>query len=112
MSRLLTYVDAMVHKNPGAKFLELGAGTGSMTHQLMKTLTTHGDGETCSPRYGQFDYTDLSPSFFDAARAKYRDHGNKMQFKTLNIETDLESQGFKYGTYDAIFAAAVSTTLS
>lgn len=107
MARLRAFLDVLVHKNPGAKFLELGAGTGAMTHQLMKTLTTHGDGETCNPRYGRYDYTDLSPFFFGAAQDKYRSHRGRMQFKTLNIETDPEAQDFECGTYDAVFAAAV-----
>lgn len=107
IQRLGAVIDAMVHKNPGAKFLEIGAGTGAMTHQVMKTLTHHGDGEICSaPRYAQYDYTDLSPVFFADAQAKHGPN-SRMQFKVLNIELDPELQGFECGTYDGIFAAAV-----
>lgn len=107
IERVRALLDAMVHKNPGSKFLEIGAGAGAMTHQLMKTLTHHGDGEACSaPRYAQYDYTDLSPFSVSEAQKKYGPN-SRMHFKTLIIETDPEAQGFECGTYDAIFAAAV-----
>lgn len=97
-----------MHKNPNSTILEVGAGTGSTTTQLMKTLTTHGEGEQGVPRYGQYDFTDVSPAFFSSARETYQSHGNRMRFKTLNIELDPEAQGFDCGTYDLVVAAAVS----
>ncbi|KAF2158513.1 hypothetical protein M409DRAFT_71605 [Zasmidium cellare ATCC 36951] len=107
VARFNHYLDAIVHKNPACKILEVGAGTGATTTQLMKTLTTHGNGEKCVPRYGTFDYTDVSPFFFSAAQETYHDHGSKMRFKTLNIESDPEPQGFECGSYDILVAAAV-----
>jgi SAM-dependent methyltransferase len=108
IKRLANYLDSYVHKNPGAKFLEIGAGTGSLTKLLMETLTMTREGQPSASRYGSFDYTDISPSFFSAAQDIYEGHGKRMRFKILDIENDPEAQGFECGTYDIIAAAAVS----
>jgi hypothetical protein len=65
------------------------------------------EGQPSTHRYGSFDYTDISPSFFSSAQDIYQSHGKRMRFKVLNIENDPEAQGFECGTYDIIFAAAV-----
>ncbi|KAI0379259.1 hypothetical protein F5Y04DRAFT_290474 [Hypomontagnella monticulosa] len=102
------YVDALVHKNPNVNILEVGAGTGATTVQLMKTLTTTGDADQpCGPRFSRFDYTDLSPFFFEAAERQYRELGSRIRFKKLDIENEPESQGFEAGSYDVIVAAMV-----
>ncbi|KAI1378022.1 hypothetical protein F4677DRAFT_458752 [Hypoxylon crocopeplum] len=102
------YLDALVHKNPNFNILEIGAGTGATTVQLMKTLTTTGDAhQPCGPRFSRFDYTDLSPFFFEAAERQFRELGSKIHFKKLDIESNPESQGFEAGSYDIIVAAMV-----
>ncbi|KAL9110459.1 MAG: hypothetical protein Q9227_005003 [Pyrenula ochraceoflavens] len=107
ITRLRALIDAMVHKNSRAKFLEIGAGTGALTEQVMKTFLHHGAGEACSvPRYAQYDYTDLSAFFFGPAETKWGPN-SRMRFKKLNIELDPETQGYDCGTYDGIFAAGV-----
>lgn len=75
----------------------------------MKTLTTTGDArQPCGPRFSRFDYTDLSPFFFEAAERQFRELGSKIHFKKLDIESDPESQGFEVGSYDIVVAAMVS----
>jgi len=108
VKRFARYLDALVHKNPGLKILEVGAGTGGMTVQMMKILAVHGENELGIPRYGQYDYTDISRSFFGPAQNLFVDHGKRMNFKVLNIEKDPELQGFECGTYDIVVAASVS----
>jgi hypothetical protein len=73
----------------------------------MDALTITREGQLSTSRYGSFDYTDLSPSFFGAAQDIYQSHSKRMRFKVLNIENDPEAQGFECGTYDIIAAAAV-----
>jgi ubiquinone/menaquinone biosynthesis C-methylase UbiE len=102
------YLDALAHKNPGLKILEVGAGTGGMTVQIMKILAVHGENELGNPRYGQYDYTDISRSFFGPAQDQFVNHGKRLNFKALNIEKDPELQGFECGTYDIVVASSVS----
>lgn len=107
VKRLRNYLDAYVHKNPSSKILEVGAGHGAMTHQVMKTLQPHRDGEYGPPRYSTYHYTDISTASFQSIEEKYRGHGDRMQFKALNVESDPESEGFECGTYDVVIASMV-----
>jgi phospholipid N-methyltransferase len=107
LKRFARYLDAIAHKNPSLKILEVGAGTGGMTVQIMKILAVHGENELGIPRYGQYDYTDISRSFFGPAKDLFVDHGKRLNFKALNIEKDPELQGFECGTYDIVVAASV-----
>lgn len=96
------YLDAMSHSNPGLKILEIGAGTGSTTDFIMDSLSTRG-ALSCA----QYDYTDISPAFFEAAKERYEAYHGKVKFKVLDIERDPFKQGFETGAYDLIIAASV-----
>ncbi len=91
------------------RIIEVGAGTGSMTDIMLRSLG-RGD-ESCNERrYGQWDYTDISRSFFGDAQDEFRQEGDRMRFNTLNIEQDPEAQGFECGTYDVVVASLVCLT--
>ena len=102
------YLDVMSHSNPGLKILEIGAGTGATTDLILDALSTRGDGKMNAVKCVQYDYTDISPAFFEAARQRYEAHNGKVKFKVLDIEGDPSKQGFETGTYDLIVAASVS----
>ena len=106
--RTSRYLDALAHKNPGMSILEVGAGTGGMTSHVIKALTSHGDNEIGTPRYAQYDYTDISPSFFQVAQETFVDQNDRMRFKVLDIENDATRQGFREASYDLVIAASVS----
>lgn len=108
LKRLGNYIEAYVHKNPAAKFLQLGVGSTAMIDQLMNALVNYKDGSN-SPRYGQFDYANVSSdnSGFCADRPPDRHLYQRMQPKTLDIELDTQAQGFEDGTYDVIFCSMV-----
>ncbi len=102
LERIKTYVDAMTHKHPGLKVLEIGAGTGSATVSLVDN-TKHG------PQFSEYAFTDISPSFFK--KAKERFNHECMGFKTLDIESDPLEPEFEAGKYDLVIAASVSDHL-
>lgn len=102
------YLDAMVHKEPGLRILEVGAGTGATTEFLLQTLTRHEGKGLGVARYQSYTYTDISPGFFEKARARFGDGSERMKFATLNIEKDPVLQGFGEGEYDLIVAVNVS----
>lgn len=85
------YVDLLAHKNSNLVFLEIGAGTGGATLPVLEILSRHGEGELGTPRFERYDFTDISPSFLEAAEQKF--HGmaasDRMKFRILNIEKDL-----------------------
>ena len=105
--KIQRYVDAMAHKNPNLKVLEIGAGTGATTIPILETLSHHGEQEAGSSRFSQYMYTDISPSFFEKAQETFKDHLDRMAFKVLDVEFDPAEQGFEAGSYDLVIASNV-----
>lgn len=101
------YLDILVHKNPNAKILEIGAGTGGMTSHVLNPIMHHGKEELGAPRFAHYDYTDISGSYFEHAQEKFSSQRKKMAFRTLNIEKDPFEQAFETGTYDLVVASSV-----
>ncbi|CAG8960790.1 hypothetical protein HYFRA_00002327, partial [Hymenoscyphus fraxineus] len=106
-SEVNAYIDALSHKNPNLKVLEIGAGTGSGTMDLMEVLTHHGDNEAGSPRFSEYQFTDISPSFFKDAQEKFKDFKDRFHFSVLDISKDPVGQGLKEDYYDLVVASNV-----
>ena len=104
---LAAYVTLLTHKNPDLKILELGAGTGGATAYVLDGIAVHGDSEAKALKCSQYVYTDISPGFLEGAKKRFRMYGQKLSFRTLDIEKSSESQGLDTG-YDLIIAASVS----
>ena len=105
--KLWNYLDALAHKNPALKILEVGAGTGSMTGHILSPIILHGEMESGTPRFSQYDYTDISEGYFEKARERFPSESQRMSFKVLNIEEDPTYQGFVPGSYDLVVASSV-----
>ncbi|KAJ6096143.1 reducing type I polyketide synthase [Penicillium sp. IBT 16267x] len=107
----LQLFDLMAHKNPSLKILEIGAGTGGTTAHIMKPLFPSPDTDTVhsmvTPRCSQYDFTDVSPSFFEKAREDFQSYSSRMQYLVLDIEQNPAEQGFELGSYDLVIAANV-----
>lgn len=91
-------------KNPGAKVLEIGAGTGGATTTILESFGARGDGT--GTLLDHYTFTDISPGFFEAAREKFAPWLGMMDFKKLDIEVDPLAQSFTAGTFDLIVAAS------
>lgn len=110
-------VSLFAASNPGAKVLEIGAGTGGATTTVINALSrVDVQGQTREiriPTFAQYDFTDVSAGFFDAARSKFEvwDSQGLMIFKRLDIEKDPEQQPDfdvdSMGTYDLVVASLV-----
>jgi hypothetical protein len=90
------------------KILEVGAGSGAMTQLCLQVLSTSSENDVTTPRYGHWDFTDISGSFFPKAQDLFASQGTRMKFKTLDIEQDPGLEGFKCETYDMVVAFLVS----
>ncbi|KAM0794237.1 reducing type I polyketide synthase [Usnea florida] len=99
------YLDAVAHEKPRMRILEIGAGTGSMTGSVLRILTHDGDTEGAS-RFDCYDFTDISPSFFEDARKTFM-NDKRIHFRVLDIEKNPVAQGFDAGEYDMIIASNV-----
>ena len=91
----------LVHKHPRARILEIGAGTGGETRYALPVLGTAATG---GPLVEQYDYTDVTPAFFEAAAEEFADWADILQFRKLDIETDPSGQGFEEASYDIVIA--------
>ncbi|KAI0474774.1 reducing type I polyketide synthase [Xylaria cf. heliscus] len=101
-SQAAKVVRAISDENPEIRILEIGAGTGGATIPVLNALSTD-DGQY----FEHYDFTDISAGFFQAARERLSYWGEMVTFSTLDIEKDVEEQGFKPGSYDVIIAAQV-----
>src|SRR5262249_54721254 len=80
----------------GVRILEIGAGTGSTSAVLLRTLAKRGLAarEDC--------YTDISRAFLNHAETSYGPSYPFLTFRTLNIELPIDAQGFDVGVYDVV----------
>ncbi|KAH5224102.1 highly reducing polyketide synthase sthA [Parastagonospora nodorum] len=84
--------------NPHLNMLEIGAGTGSATKTILKSV---------GHDFASYTFTDISSSFFENAAETFSDYGSRMVFKVCNAENDPVEQGFEAGTYDVVIAFMV-----
>ena len=101
-AQLSRYLQCRVHKNPALQVLEVGAGTGSATDRVLEALS----GVSNNPTYGRYVFSDISPAFLEKAREKFGAF-DRMDYRTLDIEGDLASQGFEEGQFDVVVASLV-----
>lgn len=90
-AHLQKYIAMLSHKTPSLKYLEIGAGTGGATVPILKAL---GGGNGTYPRFSNYTYTDISSGFFEKAEVKFSEWSGLIDYRKLNIEQDLEPQGF------------------
>ncbi|OTB16775.1 hypothetical protein K445DRAFT_366105 [Daldinia sp. EC12] len=95
---LSVFASQLVHQHPNRRILEIGAGTGGATSNVLPAIQGH---------FESYTYTDISPGFFERAREIFSDYSDKMIFKTLDIEKDISGQGYECESYDLIIASNV-----
>ncbi|RBA09650.1 hypothetical protein FPRO05_05586 [Fusarium proliferatum] len=100
----VAYLQLLTFKNPRLRFLEIGAGTGGCTKQLLGGISNQSSGDL---PIGQYTYTDISSGFFEEARRTFANWESYMEFKTLDVEGDPLAQGFQSESYDVIVASNV-----
>ncbi|TLD05739.1 uncharacterized protein PgNI_08484, partial [Pyricularia grisea] len=101
-AQMCAYLDALAHVNPSMNILEVGGGTGGATGSIMETLMANG-----ARRFDHYDFTDISPSFFEHAKETFKDAADHMSFRVLNIEKEPTDQGYEHQSYDLVLAANV-----
>ncbi|KAL8787621.1 MAG: hypothetical protein Q9195_007667 [Heterodermia aff. obscurata] len=88
----------IAHRYPNMDILEIGAGTGGTTQEILQAL---------GPAFATYTFTDISAGFFHDAQARFRSWGTRMKFNTLDIEQDGLTQGFKNHSFDMVIASNV-----
>lgn len=105
---LARYLQIVGDNRTNLRVLEVGAGTGSSTEAVIRQLApVDDDGRLLQSSVLQYTMTDISPSFFDKAREKFKSWQNIFEYKILHAEKDVEGQGFTAGSYDIVVAQNV-----
>ncbi|KAF1843632.1 polyketide synthase [Cucurbitaria berberidis CBS 394.84] len=90
----LNLLRSLSHSRPSLRVLELGAGTGTSTSQLLDEL---------AESYSAYHATDSSVHAIDMLKDRFKSFP-KMNFTVLDIGQSLVEQGFEGGQYDLIIA--------
>lgn len=93
------------HKRPDQKILQVGAGTASLTLQVLEAL---GGQDDTTPCFSQYVFTDSDATDFGNAQELLRAWGDRIKFNVLDIEKDPAQQGFEKESFDVILAGHVS----
>lgn len=79
------------------RVLEIGAGTGGTTDGILPLFDTLNT---------EYTFTDVSEYFINQAKARYEKY-DFVKYGILDINEDMQSQGYGYGRYDLIICANV-----
>ena len=96
------FFELLGHYKPDMKILEIGAGTGGTTSNIIPHLKSiYGE-----RMYGSYKYTDVSAGFFVAAKERFKAVSG-LEYAILDISQDPILQGFEAESFDLIVATNV-----
>lgn len=104
--RLESYLELAAHEIPNQKILELGAGAGNFTRNVLSVLQQV-ENKTKGIAFSEYVFTDAYSDNLNAAQKVFNEYKNRMTFKTLDLELDITHQGFPSGIYDLVIASDV-----
>ncbi|KAI9927011.1 hypothetical protein MW887_003392 [Aspergillus wentii] len=88
----------IARRYPHGRILEVGAGTGGATRQILKRI---------GQQFSSYAFTDISAGFFGTAQTEFAAYEDRMTYNTLDLERDLQTQGFEKHSYDVVVASFV-----
>ncbi len=92
----VTYLQSNLPRQAGLRILEIGSGTGSTTSSVLEKILNN----------VKYEFTDISNRFISEAKNNLSNH-SFISYSQLNIEKNLDSQGFGSQKYDIILATNV-----
>jgi phthiocerol/phenolphthiocerol synthesis type-I polyketide synthase E len=102
-ARLLGQVLASAARERPLRILEVGAGQGTLTAELLPHLAPGGIGHAV-----EYWFTDVGRAFVLRAEQRARDKGQGfLRFGMLDVTRDPAAQGFAPGSFDAVIGADV-----
>ena len=104
MQILRDWFDLRANKTPNMRVLEIGAGTASTTLPILQSLSAGAS----TPGFSKWAFTDISPGWFEKAKAVLGEWSEGVDYKVLDIDKNPAEQGFEAGSYDVLLAVNVS----
>ena len=98
LRQLSTLLRKVAHKNPSARVLQIGAGTG--THATRRILEALGSFKT--PLVGRWHITEPSSESLENTRTQLADWSDLLEFDQLDIEQNPAEQKFSLESYDIV----------
>jgi malonyl CoA-acyl carrier protein transacylase len=92
--QLAEFLRSLSHSKPNLRVLELGAGSGNSTANILDDL---------AGSYSRYHATDASTHAVETLKGRFKDISN-IDFTVLDIGRSLEDQAFEDGQYDLIIA--------
>ncbi|KAF3000355.1 t1pks [Neopestalotiopsis sp. 37M] len=92
-------VELLGHENPNLRVLEIGAGMGSTTENVLKNLKDSSGHRL----YSTFFYTDISAGFFIKAKERFKDYAG-IEYRTFDVTRAPAEQDFEEGSFDIVLA--------
>lgn len=86
--------------NEKIKIIEVGAGTGGTSTAVLNAISSYADKI-------QYLYTDVSAGFIQHGKRHFGPTYPFVEFKVLDVENEMESQGFAAGEFDIVLGANV-----
>ena len=102
--RLAAVVGLLAHKSSSLEIIEVGAGTGSATREILRALK----GDSIYRKYREYLFTDVTPSFLNSAEEKFNMYQG-VKYATCDMQKPPIEQGLK-SDYDLVIASNVRKT--
>lgn len=103
LGQLSTLLRKVVHKNPGARILQIGAGTDAhATRYILEML-----GTPKKPLLANWHITEPFSKSLEDTRTQLADWAHLLQFDQFDIEQSPQQQKFALGSYDVVIAFQV-----
>jgi hypothetical protein len=98
------WFDLRANKTPDMRVIEIGAGTASTTLPILQRLSAG----SSPARFSNWAFTDISPGWFEKAKAMLGEWNERVDYKVLDIDKNPLEQGFEAESYDVLLAVNVS----
>ncbi|KAB8257378.1 hypothetical protein BDV32DRAFT_140451 [Aspergillus pseudonomiae] len=96
------YLDLVSHKNPMISILEIEASTGGASKRFLQRLVGAKDGVT---QFTKYTATHPDLRLLESARSEICAWDHCVEIKELDVEGDLNAQGFSMQQYDVVIIA-------
>lgn len=99
--RLASIVELLSYQTPSLRILEVGAGTGSATREILAALK----GESIYRKYTDYIFTDITPSFLNSAEEKLS------EYRGVTYDTFDMQKASSAGKFEASFDLVVASNV-